>query len=46
MKVVVSFTPRPLYPKGKSPRYPIYRKLGGTQNWFGRHGDEKILEPT
>jgi hypothetical protein len=28
-KCVVSFTPRPLYPQKKSPRYPMYRRLGG-----------------
>jgi hypothetical protein len=26
---VVSFTPRPFYPQGKSPQYPVHRKLGG-----------------
>jgi hypothetical protein len=26
---VVSFTPRPLYPQGKSPLYPLDRRLGG-----------------
>jgi hypothetical protein len=25
---VVSFTPRPLYPRGTSPRYPLDRRLG------------------
>jgi hypothetical protein len=25
---VVSFTPLPLYPRGNSPRYPMYRRLG------------------
>jgi hypothetical protein len=29
---VVSFTPLPLYPRGKSPRYPLDRRLGGPQN--------------
>jgi hypothetical protein len=28
---VVSFTPRPLYPQGKSPWYPLDRRLGGPQ---------------
>jgi hypothetical protein len=32
-KLVVSFTPRPLYPQGKSPWYPLDRRLGGPQNW-------------
>jgi hypothetical protein len=26
---VVSFTPRPLYPRGKSPRYPLNTRLSG-----------------
>jgi hypothetical protein len=26
---MVSFTPRPLYPQGKSPWYPLDRRLGG-----------------
>jgi hypothetical protein len=29
---VVSFTPRPLYPWGKSPQYSQDRRLGGPQN--------------
>jgi hypothetical protein len=43
---VVSFTPRPLYPRGKSPRYPLYRRFGGPQNRSGQHGEEEILTPT
>jgi hypothetical protein len=38
---VVSFTSRPLYPQGKSPRYPLDRKLGGPQSRSGRGGQEK-----
>jgi hypothetical protein len=38
---VVSFTPRPLYPQGKSPWYPLDRRLGGTQSRSGRGGEEK-----
>jgi hypothetical protein len=38
---VVSFTPRSLYPKGKSPWYPLDRKLGGPQSRSGRGGEEK-----
>jgi hypothetical protein len=34
---VVSFTTRPLYPQGKSPRYP----LGGLQGRCGRGGENK-----
>jgi hypothetical protein len=36
---VVSFTPRPLYPRGKSPRYPLDRRLGGPQGRSGRCGE-------
>jgi hypothetical protein len=28
---VVSFTPRSLYPQGKSPWYPLDRRLGGEE---------------
>jgi hypothetical protein len=38
---VVSFTPRPLYPQGKSPWYQLDRRLGGLQNRSGRAGEEK-----
>jgi hypothetical protein len=40
---VVSFTPRPLYPRGKNPRYPSDRTLGGPQNRSGRRGEKKNL---
>jgi hypothetical protein len=43
---VVNFTPRPLDPRGKSPRYPLDRRLGGPQSRSGRFGEEKILDPT
>jgi hypothetical protein len=42
---VVNFGPRPLYPRGKSPRYPLDRRLGGPQSRSGRFGEEKILDP-
>jgi hypothetical protein len=38
---VVSFKPRSLYPWGKSPRYPLGRRLGGPQRKYGRYGQEK-----
>jgi hypothetical protein len=44
-KWVVIFTPLPLYPWGKSPWYPLDRRLGGPQSRSGRHGEEKILGP-
>jgi hypothetical protein len=43
---VVRFTPRPLYLRGKSPRYQLDRRLGGPQNQYGRRGEEKILDTT
>jgi hypothetical protein len=43
---VVNFTPRPLYPQGKSPRYPLDKRLGGPQSRSGRLGGGKILDPT
>jgi len=38
---VVSFTPWPLYPWGKCPRYPLYLTLGGPQTRFECGGKEK-----
>jgi hypothetical protein len=37
---VVNFTLRPLYPRGKSPRYPLERRLGGPESWSGRFEEE------
>jgi hypothetical protein len=42
---VVSFTPRPLYPQGKSPWYPLNRRLGGPQSRSRRGGEEKNSQP-
>jgi hypothetical protein len=42
---VVSFMPLPLYPQGKSSRYPLDRRLGGPQSRCGRHGETKIFAP-
>jgi hypothetical protein len=42
---VVSFTPLPLYPRGRIPQYPLGRKLGDPQNRSGRH-EERSLAPT
>jgi hypothetical protein len=38
---VVSFTLGPLYPKGKSPLYPLDRRLGGHQSRPERGGEKK-----
>jgi hypothetical protein len=43
---VVSFTPRPFYARGKSSRYPLDRRLNGSQSRSGRRGEEKNLDPT
>jgi hypothetical protein len=43
---VVSFTLRLLYPRGKSPQYPLDRKLRGPQSRSGRHAEIKILALT
>jgi len=37
----VSFTPRPLCPQGKSPSYPLDRRLGEPQSPSG-HGGKKV----
>jgi hypothetical protein len=42
---VVSFTPRPLYSKGKNPRYPLDRRLGGPQSRSGCGGVVKNFQP-
>jgi hypothetical protein len=36
---VVSLTLRPFYPQGKSPCYPLDRRLGGSQCHSGRGGE-------
>jgi hypothetical protein len=45
LRWVVSFTHRPLYPPGKSHRYPLDRRLGGPQSRAGRGGEEKNSQP-
>jgi hypothetical protein len=42
---VVSFMPPLLYPQGKSPRYPLDRRLGGPQSRSGRGGEEINSQP-
>jgi len=41
---VVSSTPRPLHPSGRS-RYPLNRKASGPQNWSLRFGEEVSILP-
>jgi hypothetical protein len=40
----VSFKPLPFYPRIKSPRYLLDRRLGGLQSWSGRYEEDKILD--
>jgi hypothetical protein len=40
---VVSFTPRPLYRRGKGPRYPLDRRLGGPQSRLDAPEKRKFL---
>jgi hypothetical protein len=42
---VVSFTPRPIYFKGKSPWYPLDKRLSRSQSRSGRDGEEKNSQP-
>jgi hypothetical protein len=42
---VVSFTPRPLHPQGKSPWYPLDRRLGDPYGRSGHGGEEKNSQP-
>jgi hypothetical protein len=42
----VSFTPRPLYPQGKSPWCPLDRRLGGPQSRSGCGSEEKNSQQT
>jgi len=36
-----SFTPRPLYPRGKSPWYPLVRRVAWPQSRSGSDGEDK-----
>jgi hypothetical protein len=36
---------QPLYPQGKSPWYPLDRRLDGPQSRSGRGGEEKNSQP-
>jgi len=37
--------PQPLYSQGKSPWYPLDRRLGGPRSWSGHGGEEKYSQP-
>jgi hypothetical protein len=45
LRWVVSFTPLPFYPRGKSSRHSLDRKVGGPQSRPGRYDEEKFLTP-
>jgi len=32
-------------PQGKSPQYPLNRRVGGSQSWSGHGGEEKNPSP-
>jgi hypothetical protein len=42
---VASFTPQPPYPQGRSPWYPLDRRLGGSRSRSGNGGEEKNSQP-
>jgi len=44
-RLMMSFTPRPIYRQWKSSWYPLHRWLGGPQRRSGRCGKEKNLKP-
>jgi hypothetical protein len=37
--------PQPLHPQGKSPWYPLDRRLGGVQSRYGHGGENKNSQP-
>jgi hypothetical protein len=41
LRLKISFTPRPLYPRGNSPRHLFDRRLDGPQSRSGRGGEKK-----
>jgi hypothetical protein len=45
MEVSGQFTPWPLYPQGKSPWYPLDRRLGRPQSQSGRGSEEENSQP-
>jgi hypothetical protein len=40
-RLVASFTPLPIYTRGKSPQYPFDRRLGGPQSRSGQYGENR-----
>ena len=44
-KSATSLTPQVLYPWGRSPWYPLNRRLGGTKKCFGRLIKQEISCP-
>jgi hypothetical protein len=44
-RIVVRFTPRPLYPQRKVPRFPLHMRLCESQRQSWRCGEEKNLFP-
>jgi hypothetical protein len=44
-KLVVSYTPRPLYHQSKNHLYPPDRRLSEPQNRYGHGGEEKNAQP-
>jgi hypothetical protein len=45
-KWMFNFTLRSLYPRGMCPRYPLYRRLGGSRDRSGQRGEEKNFATT
>jgi len=45
MEVSGQSTLRPLYPRGKSPRYPLDKRPGGPQSRSERSGEERKSLP-
>jgi hypothetical protein len=41
--ILISFTPRSLYPLERNPRFLLDRRLGGSQSQFGNCKEEKNI---
>lgn len=44
-KCVVNFVPQPLYLRDKNIRHPVIIRLGESQSYSGRFGEQKDLNP-